>query len=97
MNEPYEPKQNGKVKRFHQTMKREFFQRQGLYQTEMEEINYRCRLWLGNYNNKRRHGGLGMNRMTPAEKIKHAMLQSLANTYVTYPQKVTPTLQQRIF
>jgi transposase len=94
VNEPYEPTQNGKVERFHQTMKKEFFWRQGLWQTPMEEINYRYQLWLAHYNQKRRHGGFGMNRMTPSQKIVSTLLQSLVNTYITYPQKVTCTLQQ---
>ena len=96
VNEPYEPRQNGKVERFHQTMKREFFEREALYQREIEEINYRYELWLGHYNHNRRHGGLGMNRMTPKEKIVSTLLQTLVNTCLTYPQKVTCTLQQHI-
>lgn len=94
VNDPYEPKQNGKVERFHQTMKKEFFWRQALWQKPMEEINYQYTQWLEYYNTKRRHGGFGMNRMTPAEKIASTLLQTLINTYITYPQKVTCTLQQ---
>lgn len=96
VNDPYEPRQNGKVERFHQTMKREFFWREGLYWKDMEEINYRYGLWLAYYNEERRHGGFGMRRMTPSQKLASTLLQTIINTYLTYPQKVTCTLQQHI-
>lgn len=86
----YEPKQNGKVERFHGTLKREFFRRQiGFYMAE-EIIKYKLRLWIGYYNNHRRHRGYGMNRMTPRLKIASVLFNSL---YTIQLEKVTCTLQ----
>jgi transposase InsO family protein len=93
-NDPYTPKQNGKIERFHKTLKREFYWRQCSYTDSLEVINYKYRLWLHHYNYERRHSGYGMHSLTPVQKITTVLLQSTANTLITYPQKVTGTLQQ---
>lgn len=90
-NDAYCPEQNGKIERFHKTLKNECFWASCSYQDNNEVIQYKLQLWLEHYNKNRRHGGLGMKRMTPFQKI--------ATTYVnllplTYPQKVTLSLQQ---
>jgi transposase len=86
----YEPKQNGKVERFHGTLKRKFFRRQIGFNTNEEVIRYRLNRWLDYYNNHRRHGGYGMNRMTPRQKIASVLFNSLYNIRL---EKVTCTLQ----
>ena len=86
----YEPKQNGKVERFHGTLKREFFMRQIGFHTDEEIIKYKLNLWLNHYNNYRKHRGYGMNRMTPRLKIISVLFNSL---YTTQLDKVTCTLQ----
>jgi transposase InsO family protein len=91
-NDPYTPKQNGKIERFHKTLKREFFWKYCSYNDYMEFMEYKYNLWQNHYNTKRRHGGYGMNRMTPQEKIASTLFLSLNN--INYPQKVTLTLQQ---
>jgi transposase len=94
-NEPYTPKQNGKIERFHKTIKREFFWKYCTYYDSPELIQYKLNLWQNHYNTKRKHGGYGMNRMTPQLKIASVLFQSL--NFITYPQKVTLTLQQYIY
>ena len=93
-NDPYSPEQNGKIERFHKTVKREFFWKYCSYSDSPEIIQLKLSLWLNHYNTKRRHGGFGMNRMTPQQKIAATLFESL-NTI--YPQKVTLTLQQYTF
>lgn len=91
-NEPYSPQQNGKIERFHKTLKREFFWKYCSYHDTLECMQYKYNQWQNYYNTKRRHGGYGMNRMTPQEKIVSTLFLSLNN--INYPQKVTLTMQQ---
>lgn len=86
----YEPKQNGKVERFHGTLKREFFARQISLYTDDEIIKYKLNLWLDYYNNHRPHRGYGMNKMTPRLKILSTLFNNLTNIPL---EKVTCTLQ----
>jgi hypothetical protein len=46
--------------------------------------------WLAYYNEKRRHGGYGMNRLTPIQKIAAALFNSLN---IIPRKKVTLTMQ----
>jgi transposase len=89
----YEPKQNGKVERFHGTLKREFFMRQIGFYTDERIIKYKLKLWLDYYNNQRKHRGYGMRRMTPRLKIISVLFNSLYNIQL---DKVTCTLQSHI-
>lgn len=91
-NEPYSPEQNGKIERFHKTLKREFFWKYCSYHDSLEVMQYSYNQWQNYYNTKRRHGGYGMNRITPQQKIAATLFLSLNN--INYPQKVTLTLQQ---
>lgn len=90
----YEPKQNGKVERYHGTIKRKFFRRQIGFYTDTEIIKYKLKLWLDYYNNQRRHRGYGMNRVTPGLKIASVLFNSL---YTIRLEKVTCTLQSHSF
>lgn len=92
-NEPYSPEQNGKIERFHKTLKREFFYRHCSFTDSLEVLNYKYALWLKHYNYQRRHRGLGMNGLTPVQKLTMAMFQGTVNTLIINPQKVTGTLQ----
>jgi transposase len=92
VNDPYTPKQNGKIERYHKTMKREFFWKYTSFHDSIEVLQYKYSQWLNYYNTKRRHGGYGMNRMTPNQKIASTLFESLNN--INYPQNVTLTMQQ---
>jgi IS30 family transposase len=94
-NDPYHPEQNGKIERFHKTLKQEFYFKYISFQDDFDTINYKYRLWQFHYNTKRRHTGYGMNRLTPHQKLQQATLQGMANQIINYPN-VTRTLQQYI-
>ena len=91
VNDPYTPKQNGKIERFHKTLKGEFFWRYCSFHDSPELLQYKYNQWLDYYNTKRKHGGYGMNRMTPYQKIASTLFLSLNN--INYPQNVTLTMQ----
>jgi len=93
-NDPYHPQQNGKIERYHGTMKKEFFHKYISFHDTMEEIEYKYQQWIYYYNTNRRHGGYGMNRMTPKQKIASTLFLSLSNINIKIPQKVTLTMQQ---
>jgi len=88
-NDPYSPQQNGKIERFNRTNKSEFF-RKLPWAISLEEMNYQFQLWLHYYNHSRRHGGFGMNRLTPVEKLIKTYLELLSQADF---EKVTGTLQ----
>jgi len=90
-NEPYAPKQNGKIERFHKTLKREFYWKYCSYHDSKMTMQFKYNLWQHHYNTNRKHQGYGMNKLTPRQKIASTLLLSLTNIY---PQKVTLTLQQ---
>ena len=90
-NPPYSPEKNGKIERFHKTLKREFFWAKCSFHDPIEAMQYKLNLWLHHYNYNRKHTGFGMNKMTPAQKIVHTYKYSISNHY---PQRVTGTVQQ---
>jgi transposase len=86
----YEPHQNGKVERYHKTLKNEFFRKYIGFYTNTELIKYQLIGWLNYYNNQRKHRGYGMNRLTPRLKIVASLFNSLC---IIPEKKVTLTLQ----
>jgi len=90
VNNAYEPKQNGKIERFHRTIKHSFFWKYCGFYDDVELIGYRLQQWLAYYNEQRRHGGYGMNRLTPVQKITASLFNSLN---IILAEKVTLTLQ----
>jgi transposase len=95
-NDPYCPKQNGKVERFNKTIKHRFFWASCSFGDSMDEINYKLAFWLDSYNYRRRHGGYGMDRMTPAQKVSVSLMKEASNALIINHPKVTGILQQYI-
>lgn len=92
-NDPYAASQNGKVERYHGTMKKLFFFRSCVFTDDFDTLNYKYSLWLNWYNYQRGHTGYKMNKMNPAQKIASCYLMLLANNLLEN-KKVTGTLQQ---
>jgi len=95
-NDPYCPQQNGKIERFHRTVKREFYWKHCSFHDSKETLQFKLNLYLHHYNTNRRHSGYGMNRMTPVQKIANTMLDSMALN-LSYQQNVTLIVQQYKF
>lgn len=68
-NTPYCPEENGKIERFHRTLNEKCLRFGFRSQMNMEELQYRLQLFLGQYNWKRKHRGLGMG-CTLIEKLQ---------------------------
>jgi transposase InsO family protein len=89
-NDTYAPTQNGKIERYYKTLKRRFFYAKCSFLDDMETLEYKLQLWIGYHNEKKKRTGLGMNKLTPREKIVKVYWQNLTETKT---KKVTLTLQ----
>lgn len=77
-NTPYCPEENGKIERFHRTLNEKAL-RWGFYPKDsLDEMQYKLNLFLNYYNYQKKHRGLGMNGLTPIER-----LQELASVNLT--------------
>jgi len=88
-NAPYTPQHNGKIERYHRTFKEKeacFWH----FNATIDELNYRLKLWCNHYNFKMKHGGLDMNRLTPAQKVLYS---SFLKPMQPHLKNVTGTLQ----
>lgn len=90
-NPPYTPQHNGKIERYHRTFKEEEADSWPFHATH-DELNYRLQLWLKEYNFKKKHTGLGMQKLTPVQKIAYSMI---SNSFS--PLNGNGMLQQYIF
>ncbi len=68
-NTPYCPEENGKIERFHRTLKEKGIRRSFLTEDSLEMMQYRLNLFLHYYNYRKKHRGLGMNGRTPMERL----------------------------
>lgn len=70
--DPFCPKQNGRVERFHQTVEYEYFNYQEDLLDELEMINKHCMKFNDKYNTRRFHSSIGYK--TPAEYVSMQLL-----------------------
>ncbi|TRZ77702.1 hypothetical protein D4R87_02245 [bacterium] len=68
-NTPYCPEENGKIERFHRTLNEKAL-KLGFYPKDtIDEMQYKLNLFLHYYNYKKKHRGLGMEGLTPMERL----------------------------
>lgn len=68
-NTPYCPEENGKIERFHRTLNEKAL-RYGFKPSELlDDLQYKLNLFLHYYNYQKRHRGLGMDGLTPVQKL----------------------------
>src|SRR5680860_592421 len=68
-NTPYCPEENGKIERFHGTLNQKAL-RYGFPPNEsLDSMQYKLNLFMHYYNYQKKHRGLGMDGMTPMEKL----------------------------
>ena len=75
-NPIHSPEKNGKVERFHRTIYEECLWRVNADKHDLEYGRYWLSRYLSWYNNKRRHGGYGMNKQTPRQKIEQWIIEN---------------------
>jgi len=76
INPPYTPQHNGKIERFHQTFKNDLVLHNWFFDDDLETLNFKFQQYLNFYNYCRKHSGLGMNKLTPAQKIAYAIIHN---------------------
>lgn len=86
----YRPEENGKIERFHRTIKEQFFWRYCGFYDNINLLQYQLNRWLAEYNDNRKHYGFGMSGLTPRQKLASSLFNSL---YIIPTEKVTLTLQ----
>jgi transposase len=69
MNTPYCPEENGKIERFHRTLNEKCLRFGFRPSDSLETMQYKLTLFLHYYNYRKKHRGLGMNSMTPHERL----------------------------
>jgi len=90
----HRPQENGKIERFHKTIKEQFFWRYCGFYDDIELIQYRLNRWLVEYNDHRKHYVFGMSGLTPRQKLTSSLFNSLC---IIPTEKVTLTLQTYMF
>lgn len=68
-NTPYCPEENGKIERFHRTLNEKAIRWCFYPQDTLDEMQYKLNLFLHYYNYQKKHRGLGMNGLTPMERL----------------------------
>lgn len=68
-NTPYSPEENGKIERFHGTLNSKCMRFGPTPDQSLDEFNYTITLFLHYYNYIKKHRGLGMDGMSPYEKL----------------------------
>ena len=82
-NTPYCPEENGKIERFHGTLNQKSISISWDNTDSFGDLEYKLAQFLQYYNHRKRHRGLGMNGLTPFQKI----------IFVSLSQNVNLTLQ----
>ena len=76
-NTPYCPEENGKIERFHRTLNEKSIQLFWSPQDSLETLQYKLQIFLDWYNYEKRHRGLGMEGLTPFQKLCSLALKNV--------------------
>ena len=68
-NTPYCPEENGKIERFHRTLNEKSISLYWSSQDSIEVLRFKLSQFLDWYNFQKRHRGLGMDGLTPFQKL----------------------------
>jgi len=83
-NTPYCPEENGKIERFHGTLNQKAL-RYGFFPNQtLDQMQYRLNLFMHYYNYEKRHRGLGMNGLTPIQRLNELASVNLTLQYHKY-------------
>lgn len=69
-NTPYSPEENGKIERFHKTLKHKALPYGFCPSDTLDTFQYRLTLFLHYYNYQKKHRGLGMDGKTPFQRLE---------------------------
>lgn len=75
------PEHNGKVERLHRTIEEECLWRTRAESEHPQTVRLTVNRYLVWYNTKRRHGGMGMDKKTPQEKIEEFIMSNKAHPF----------------
>lgn len=70
-NTPYSPEENGKIERFHRTLNEKALPLGFFPNDSLDTMQYKLTLFTHYYNFRKKHRGLGMDGMTPYEKLQY--------------------------
>ena len=79
-NKGYSPENNGKIERWHRTLREDLIRAYFRFNAPIEELQYLLNQWLNLFRFKRPHTGLGMNGKTPAERLIEHYLNPTTET-----------------
>jgi len=68
-NTPYCPEENGKIERFHKTLNQKALRYGFSPNQSLDDLQYKLNLFIHYYNYQKRHRGLGMDGLTPMQKL----------------------------
>lgn len=77
-NTPYCPEENGKIERFHKTLNQKALRYGFPPRLSLEEMQYKLNLFMHYYNYEKKHRGLGMDGLTPMQKLNEACSVNLS-------------------
>jgi len=80
-NTPYCPEENGKIERFHSTLNQKAL-RYGFKPAEpLDDLQYKLNLFMHYYNYQKKHRGLGMDGLTPMQRLEQLKSVNLTLQY----------------
>jgi len=92
-NPAYTPQYNGKIERFHRTYKEQARYRWS-FAWDNETLSYHLQSYLHYYNYRKKHRWLGMNGLTPAQKLHQCFFEMENHWIIPENENVKLTLQQ---